>query len=81
MGEADKRENDLSVREGFRIPSAYMLSTGCKDMDHNGIRPERDDVPAARRILMLIVRGASRCAARFVALLFRILGNIMILHG
>ena len=26
----DKRENDLSVREGFRILSAYRLKTGMK---------------------------------------------------
>jgi hypothetical protein len=26
----DKRENDLSVREGFRILSAYRLRTGAK---------------------------------------------------
>jgi hypothetical protein len=28
--EDDARENDLSVREGFRILSAYTLSTGVK---------------------------------------------------
>ncbi len=30
LSEEDKRENDLSVREGFRILSAYTLTTGVK---------------------------------------------------
>ena len=30
MGEEDKAENELSVREGFRILSAYRLRTGVK---------------------------------------------------
>ncbi len=30
LNKADKRENDLSVREGFRILSAYKLKTGVK---------------------------------------------------
>lgn len=30
LSDADKRENELSVREGFRILSAYTLSTGVK---------------------------------------------------
>lgn len=30
MDEEDKKENDLSVREGFRILSAYRLATGVK---------------------------------------------------
>ena|SRR3972149_11330220 len=30
VGEADRDENDLSLREGFRILSAYTLRTGVK---------------------------------------------------
>ena len=30
LGEEDKAENDLSVKEGFRILSAYRLRTGVK---------------------------------------------------
>jgi hypothetical protein len=30
LSEADKAENELSVREGFRILSAYTLSSGVK---------------------------------------------------
>ena len=30
LDDADKRENELSVREGFRILSAYTLKTGAK---------------------------------------------------
>lgn len=30
LDEADMLENDLSIREGFRILSAYTLSTGVK---------------------------------------------------
>jgi hypothetical protein len=30
LGEEDKRENELSVREGFRILSSYILATGTK---------------------------------------------------
>jgi len=30
LNEADKAENELSVREGFRILSAYTLKTGVK---------------------------------------------------
>lgn len=30
LNEADRRENELSVREGFRVLSAYTLKTGVK---------------------------------------------------
>ena len=30
LSQEDKRENDFSVREGFRILSAYKLKTGVK---------------------------------------------------
>ena len=30
LSEADKAENELSVREGFRILSAYTMSKGVK---------------------------------------------------
>ena len=30
LGEEDKAENDLSVKQGFRILSAYRLRTGVK---------------------------------------------------
>ena len=30
LGAEDKRENDLSVRQGFRILSAYILNMGVK---------------------------------------------------
>jgi hypothetical protein len=30
LSEADKQENDLSVKEGFHILSAYNLKTGVK---------------------------------------------------
>ena len=30
LGEEDKAENELSVQQGFRILSAYQLSTGTK---------------------------------------------------
>jgi len=30
LGDEDKRENDLSVRQGFRILSAYVLNTGVR---------------------------------------------------
>jgi hypothetical protein len=30
LSEEDRRENDLSVRQGFRILSAYNLRTGVK---------------------------------------------------
>ncbi|MBN1814476.1 MAG: hypothetical protein JXA14_21730 [Anaerolineae bacterium] len=30
LGEEDKAENELSVQKGFRILSAYQLSTGTK---------------------------------------------------
>jgi hypothetical protein len=30
LSEADRQENELSVREGFRILSAYTLKTGVK---------------------------------------------------
>jgi hypothetical protein len=30
LSEAEHRENELSVREGFRILSAYTLKTGVK---------------------------------------------------
>ena len=30
LGEEDKRENELSVRQGFRILSAYTTSSGIK---------------------------------------------------
>lgn len=30
VGEADRDENELSLREGFRIMSAYTLRTGVK---------------------------------------------------
>jgi hypothetical protein len=51
LDESDVRENELSLREGFRLLSAYTLRTGVKILDHYGSRPQRDDIPAAGRIL------------------------------
>ena len=44
LDEHDTRENELSLQHGWRILSAYTLSTGVKVLDHHGSRSQRDDL-------------------------------------
>ena len=52
VNEPDRRANEYALHHGLRVLSSYTLSSGERDLDNHGGRPEQHNDSAAFRILM-----------------------------
>jgi hypothetical protein len=52
VNEHDRRANEYALHHSLRVLSSYTLSSGERDLDNHGGRPEQHNDSAAFRILM-----------------------------